>query len=441
MFTNISKSRWLKIVLFITTFAFVGTGFVALIVYKLSGNISGAAEVNGDTVSLQEFYFELNQLKNAVGDEANNPSVRKMLYIQALQRVIDRQLLYQFAKEEGIQATDLEAKAFVAQIPAFQTNGKFDPQKLKIFLQAYNISPAFFQEVLKKQLSVSHVDDLLNAGVYLTNDEVESVIKDKLSKLYGKAVLITPKVSISDSEIKSYYEKNKNKFLKSQEQLFKVYRFSKDQQQEVQKVYSTLKAGKQVNVNPAFEGSISEIEKKLPAILVKELEKAKSQKIVFLKDKNGYYILVKAGTRKTVKPLNEVKGQIVEALKQEKQQKQASQIAKRVKSIAEAKNLKEVNIKEFNIEGKTPLELKFLLGLSDKDLEKLLKKKQGVFLTPQGVVIVKLDKIAPPDKTLVSKLGIKDMLLKQKLSDELSMLVDKLRGQSDIKINKRLLNQ
>ena len=440
MFTDISRSKWLKIVLFITTFAFVGTGFVALLVYKLSGNISGAAEVNGETIPMQEFYFELNQIKNALGEQAENAQFRKMLYLQALQRVIDRQLLYQFAKEEGIQATDLEAKAFIAKIPAFQTDGKFDPQKFQAFLQAYNISPVFFQEVLKKQLSVSHLNDLLNAGVYTTKDEIDSVIRDKLARLYGKATVLKPKVKVVEEDISKYYQQHKDEFIKSKEKIYNVYVFKKDQQEEVQKVYSQLKTGKSVNIKPTFSGTISEVEKKLPVALKGKL-KEEQQKIIFLKGKDSYYILAMTGTKENVKPLEEVKEQIKAAIKEKKRQEVAKALVKKVKSISDVKSLAGVEKREFNLEGKTPLELKFLLGLSNQDIKTLLKDKKGVFLTPKGVVVVEISKVSPPDKSLVEKFGIKDMLLKQKLSDELAMLVDKLRGEADIKINKRLLNQ
>ena len=454
MFTKIAQSNWLKIVLFITTFAFVGTGFVALVVYKLSGNISGVAQVNGEDITQQEFIYEVNQIEAKYQNQGIDISpMRKIIYAQVLDNLINRQLLYQFAKEEGIEATEEEVKKLILDIPAFQKNGKFDKQSFLSFLQSMNISPQLFEKILRKQLSAQHVLDILKAGFYITEDEIDTFLKKRLSSINAKLITIQPEVNITEKELKDYYEKNKEKFSQKKGKKIKIFKIAtdkKDSKLKAQKLFSDLKSGNiPSNVKPIFDDVFLKGKKyNLPE---KVLEKIKNlfnnTKIEFIKTKNAYYLIYYEGEKAIPMPYKKAKTQVKNSVLEEKRGK----ILKKIKeSISREKSLnlkllkEKYNAKIEEIKNEKYMQLQFKYGLSPTELDELVKIKNGFskpYILKDKVVIFYITKVIPPssEEYEKSKKQLKPLLEDQKFNDIISMLINKLKDEADIKINNRVL--
>ncbi|NPA54104.1 MAG: hypothetical protein GXO21_05485, partial [Aquificae bacterium] len=201
MFTKISESKWMKIVLFITTFAFVGTALVALIVYKMSGKIAGAVEVNGREISMQRYMYEVNLIQtNLERQGVDIAPLRKAIRQQALNNIINEELVYQEAEKEGLVATKEEVKEAILNIPAFQENGVFSKEKYLAIINSMGISPQFFEEILRRQLSQEHIFSMIDGATYITKEEIKPVLEKELSLISGKILIIKPEISISEEE-------------------------------------------------------------------------------------------------------------------------------------------------------------------------------------------------------------------------------------------------
>jgi len=458
LFTNIAKSKWLKIVLFITTFAFVGTGFVALIFYKLSGQISGVAEVNGEEITPQEFYYEVERIQTQYQRQGIDISpIKNLIYSQVLENLIGRELLYQFAKEEGIQATTEEVKQVILGIPAFQKNGKFDKNLFLSYLNSMNISPQLFEIILKKQLSAQHVLDILHAGVYITDYEINTLISKRLSSITGKVAIISPTdVKLSEKELINFYNKNKNLFSTAKGKKIKVYKININElgiekaNKLAQELYKHLKQNESIQIPKGVEIIFNDVYQQgksdLPQPIVNNINKlSKDKKVLFIKDKSAYYLIVYEKDENIPLSFEKAKPQIEQILKGEKTKEILNKILNEIKDKKpDFENIvKKYNAKVENIKDQKYLNLQFNYNLSPESMEKLMKTKEKSYvplLSNGKILVFYIEKIKTPKEDEYKKAvkSIKPLLENQKLNDITNMLINKLKDEADIKINNRI---
>ncbi len=465
MFTKMAESKWMKFVLFITVFAFVGTAVVALFVYKLTGQMTGVAEVNGKEITMQEFNYNVNLLLRSYEEQGmDTAAIRKMVYSQALDNLINQELLYQEAQKEGLEATEEEIKKAILEIPAFQENGKFSKDRYFAVLSSIGISPEFFEKLMKKDITVKHLMTILKSNLYLTKDEINTFIGKQLTKITGEALVITPSnINISEKEIKEYYEKNKEEFAGKEGKKIVIYqvKINKENPSESEKTaketFLALKKNQKVpekaGLSKAFEGVMYKKEdlKNLPKEVQEEAKKLSGEKnLIFVKTKEAYYLGKYLGKYAQPLPLESVKDQIMKLLKQEKQKKQIEELYKKVKEAV--KNEKDINklAKEFKgklekIKNKTIQEVAVKYGVDPRDVKYIYLTKENAISEPvkfrNGILIVKVEKKTAPDPKKYKEMekSVVPLMEGQKFTSKLNMYIDKLRKESDIRINKRVL--
>ncbi len=463
MFTKIGESKWMKLVLFITTFAFVGTALVALIVYKMSGKMTGAVEVNGREISMQRYMYEVNLIQsNLERQGVDIAPLRKAIKAQALNNIINEELIYQEAEKEGIVATKEEVKEAILHIPAFQENGVFSKDRYLAIVNSMGISPQFFEEILRKQITKDHIFALIDGSTYLTKEELNVFLNKELSKITGKVLIIEPKLKITDNILKEFYKKNLKLFTGKKGKEIVIYEISiKDLGKEkaaslAKEIFLKMKNNQPVEVKNGvkkiFEGVLYKEEqlKNLPEKVIKDLKSlSKDKNISFVKTDKAYYL---AQFKKEVTkpmPFKEVKKQVELYYKQKKIKEEIQNLyGKLEKDIASGKTLEQLK-KKYG--GKIEkIEKLSLRGLSQKyfipinEISDLLKTKIGKLSKPiktQGsILVVQIDKveIEKDEKTKDLENMLKKALYNEKLNDLITAYVLKLREKAEIKINPRL---
>lgn len=76
----------------------------------------------------------------------------KLLKRQALDRLIDEELLNQAAREARLHVGDEAVRKMIETLPYFQTDGKFDKEKYKTMLASQNMAPGQFSEQIRRAL-------------------------------------------------------------------------------------------------------------------------------------------------------------------------------------------------------------------------------------------------------------------------------------------------
>lgn len=123
-----------------------------------SGNqvVGSAAQVNDTLISLADFRSEASRLEQMYaplfGGTEMGDAQRQFVQQQALENLIAQEVSFQKAKKEGILATDQELQdVIVHELPYFQRDGRFQRDLYYQILQANMMTPAGFEEKLRKE--------------------------------------------------------------------------------------------------------------------------------------------------------------------------------------------------------------------------------------------------------------------------------------------------
>lgn len=230
------NTKWIMLV---TALAFVG-----LMIFQWGMDLSGRSSaqlsggevgsVNGEPIMYQEYQAVVNQLyaQASAAGQTVSWAQQQQLEQAAWDQVVMQRLVSQELERRGIQVTDAE----VAQAaryepppefrnqPAFQTDGQFDPEKYYAFLS----SPTTDADLLL-QLEAYYRDaipqaKLFNqstAGLYVTDNELWRMWRDQNERARIHYIAFDPKalvpenaVTVSDAEIRRYYNEHKDGFIR-----------------------------------------------------------------------------------------------------------------------------------------------------------------------------------------------------------------------------------
>lgn len=456
MFDKIASSRWKYVVMFITVFAFVATSIVAVIVYKLSGEINGVAEVNGREIPLYEFnYVYQLTVRNIESQNIDPQTMKKELIKQTIDNLIETELLYQQAVKEGIASSTEQVKREILNIPAFQVNGKFDKQIYLQTINALGLSPEAFEEILRKDISADNIRSILLSTVYISEDELSTFTRKQLTKVSGEITLIKPKEPvITEQQARDYYQKHKEEYSSKQDKRVAIYKIDiqklgQDRAETLAKEsFSRLKSGQGVSgeVEKIVEDRGEKINSRgdIPQELISSIDSlSPSKNILFIKNPTAYYILQYLGDVVEETPFETVKNSIIQRLKEDHISKQIEKLHKSNLNITEL--LKENVSTTQKVENETMQSLIATYGIKPEDAGKILNLKLGQRSTPinvrEGVMVFTLTGISQPDSSSLDEMKktLLPLMKGQKFNDIYQMYIDKLKERSKIKINKRVL--
>ena len=210
--------KWLIVTIWISTIAFVGAGFVGWGSYDY-GKSNSTVAVVGDTeiplTDLQNEYSSLySQYQQMFGASFNKELAQQLkLEDAALQRVIQKTLLLNYASDLGLMVTDKEVAKELVKINSFFKDGKFDKHTYVTVLKQNRRTATEFEAQLKQDLLVQKIQNIFNLP--LSKNEIKNISKlfysqDKVSI----SILSSTNISIkpTSAELKSFWEKNKSNY-------------------------------------------------------------------------------------------------------------------------------------------------------------------------------------------------------------------------------------
>ena len=175
-----------------------------------------------ERISAEAYYANLRQRLEAIQREFRelNRSFIQQLNIpqQVLEQMVQQQLLFEKAKELGLQVSDEEVRKKIVTLPAFMRDGKFVGfDEYKRILEWNRISLADFEESLKKEILLDKIVQMITAGIAITPEELwENYRKQNETAKIEYLVLEKNKITLESEpqagEIQEYFEKNKEKF-------------------------------------------------------------------------------------------------------------------------------------------------------------------------------------------------------------------------------------
>ncbi len=185
-------------------------------------NENVAAVVNDKVITMEEYKVAYNQIlqryRSQFGDNFNDDLV-KMLRLKenTLESLIDRELLLQTARKFGIRVTDEELRDYISNSRIFQENGKFSPGIYNNYIKYTYQRPDLFETAQRNDLVIRKFKGLIENTEPVSEEEVRQWFNREKSEINVSYVLFDPSaqagIKPSDDEIKTFYEKHKDKYM------------------------------------------------------------------------------------------------------------------------------------------------------------------------------------------------------------------------------------
>lgn len=218
-----ANSPFIKVLLAIIILSFVLTGVAG---YMIGGSSNDAAEVNGQSISREQlqqaFSQERQSLQESLGDRfseiAGNEEAMRALRGQALANLINSELINQYAQELNLSASDAQIERAIFAMPIFQTNGQFDSEKYRLILQQYNVNADNFAAQVRNDLVRAQLAKAFTGSDFALPSEVKAYAELFLQEREIRTATLSladeqAKQSVTEDEIKAYYDVNHNSFL------------------------------------------------------------------------------------------------------------------------------------------------------------------------------------------------------------------------------------
>jgi peptidyl-prolyl cis-trans isomerase D len=208
---------WAIIILLIIPFALWGINK-----YFGGGGPLVAATVNGEEISQQEYqqnyYMQRNRMREMLGAQYDPSVFDARIKQQALQDLIDQELLAQNADAAGFRVADESIKQTILGIDAFKENGQFSNQLYASTLQAQGETPASFERRLHRAILTQQLHSGVSTSALVTQTELDRLLKLEnqtrdIDHLLLKADSYKDEADATEEALQQYYEKHKDELM------------------------------------------------------------------------------------------------------------------------------------------------------------------------------------------------------------------------------------
>ena len=180
------------------------------------------AKVNDQEISDREYRMAFNnyqqQLRQTLGDNFGKIFNEKMMRQNVINGLISSALMQQLTTEAGFHTSATQIASVVERNPAFKQDGKFSSKYYEQTLARVGYTPARFEaEVAQSQAQKQFEDGVSNSAFVLKSDAEEYLRLSQEQRDVGYLLVnmaeVRNAVTVSDDEIKSYYDSHQSEFM------------------------------------------------------------------------------------------------------------------------------------------------------------------------------------------------------------------------------------
>ncbi|MEN8163003.1 MAG: peptidyl-prolyl cis-trans isomerase [Acidobacteriota bacterium] len=196
--------------------------------------IAGKAAVKiGDReIGEQEFVEQVRRLQEIyqqqLGDNWDQFKDQINLGEQAVQQLVERQLMLDEAKEAGLVASEAEVRDRILSLGVFtDESGQFVGQEsYKRVLRANRTSPQEFEAQLKEELLLEKLRTMMIEGIWVSDPEVDEKIRQEREQATVKAVQLRyerylSEISVDEASAREYFDGHREDFRRDEERVIR----------------------------------------------------------------------------------------------------------------------------------------------------------------------------------------------------------------------------
>lgn len=176
-------------------------------------NAQIVARVGEYSISQKELSEEMNNFAEV--EDLTYKQVRQM----ALDKLIEKYLLINYAHDNDIAVDEVELEAFfmreLGDLPRFQTNGNFSVAKYRAFLETENGQK--IKSEMEKEILINKTRTLVKNSFNIADEQLlHQFLMDKIKIDLGYAIIDVEDANITDNlslqDAKNYYLKNRSRY-------------------------------------------------------------------------------------------------------------------------------------------------------------------------------------------------------------------------------------
>jgi len=185
------------------------------------------AKVGDTEISTDEFrarFEEWRQQQRRQMGENFDPAYfdQPLVKRQLLDRMVDEELLVQAADGAGTAATDALVRDAIAEVPAFQVEGKFNPDQYRLLLTTQNMSAQAFEQRVRRDLSMRELPGEIAATALVTEAALDRYLRLRDQTRDFRYVRIPAADASAQAEptaeaVQAFYDLNKDEFMTAEQ--------------------------------------------------------------------------------------------------------------------------------------------------------------------------------------------------------------------------------
>jgi len=214
-----AQAAWIKFIFLAIVIVFIFWGMGGIVRSEKAQMVARVNDTIIDPTDFSRAYNNLLRLYQDLYKDNFRPELLKGLDLKqkAVDQLIRVHLLQQEANRIGLRVTGTEVRDAIVGMSTFQQDGHFNKDFYLRVLRANNITPGEFEESEREELLVDKLQELMLAGVHVSEAEVLDRYrfeneKVNLSFIKLEAAAFIPEVRLTDEEVQADYDKNKETF-------------------------------------------------------------------------------------------------------------------------------------------------------------------------------------------------------------------------------------
>lgn len=215
-----SNKRFAQVVLAILIVPFAFFGMDAYFTDGPAGN--EVATVGDSKIYAVEFEEALREqqarLREAMGGQVDRAMLDSLELRRAvIDNLVNQRLLALYAAENRLVVTQQQLAETIAEVPAFQDNGRFSMERYEALLRAQGMSPAGFEARLSQDIRIQQLALAVGEGAFAAEESARRFLLAQLEEREVRELAFSAAdhvagVSLDEGAAQAFYDANAQRF-------------------------------------------------------------------------------------------------------------------------------------------------------------------------------------------------------------------------------------